>query len=371
MISRERMKIKTIHYKRQIYSRSGKNLFCCYQEDFCNKKGENPLKQIALLGTGGTISALGENELDYKDYATGSLSLEEMVGQIPMLASLAHYSVEQISNRSSCDLDASDWLRMKERIDYYLQQKEVDGVVITHGTSTLEETAYFLHLTMNTDKPIILVGAQRPFNVIGTDAISNLHHAIRVAIAPESRGKGVLVVLNDQISSAREATKADTYRLHTFVPSPSGYLGMVDPDQTVQYYRHPVRKHTSHSEFATQTLTELPQVAIVYSYSGASGDLIRFLTQSKEYEGIVVAGTGAGRVTTDEEEALAYAAKQGVTVVLSSRVGNGRVVPIEKYARYPFVTADNLLPQKARILLMLALTRTNDPAVIQQYFHEY
>ena len=329
------------------------------------------MKQIALLGTGGTISALGEDILDYKNYATGSLSLEKMIKSVPGLSSLANYYIEQISNRSSCDLDTNDWLKIKQRVDYYLHEKEVDGIVITHGTSTLEETAYFLHLTIDTNKPIVLVGAQRPFDVIGTDAQTNIYHAIRVAIAEESKGKGVLVVLNDEISSAREATKADTYRLNTFTPSQSGFLGTVDPDNTVQYYREPIRKHTSYSLFSKYKWTSLPQVAIFYSYSGASGELIRFLADSKQYAGIVIAGTGAGRVTTDEEHALAFATTQGLTVVLSSRVGNGRVVPIKKYAKYPFVTADNLLPQKARVLLMLALTQTKDSIVIQQYFNEY
>lgn len=329
------------------------------------------LKSIALLGTGGTISALGEHPLDYKNYTTGSLTIEKMIESIPTLSSLAHYSVEQVSNKSSCDLDANDWLKIKQRVEYYLHEEEVDGIVITHGTSTLEETAYFLHLSVRTTKPIVFVGAQRPFDVVGTDAASNILHAVRVATASESKDKGVLVVLNDQISSAREATKADTYRLNTFIPSQSGFLGTVDPDDTVQFYRNPVRKHTSHSEFATQSLRALPQVAIVYSYSGASGDMIRYLAHSKQYEGIVVAGTGAGRVTTDEEAALVYVAEQGIAIVLSSRVGNGRVVPIRKYERYPFITADNLLPQKARVLLMLALTKAKEPKEIQRYFNEY
>src|SRR5699024_7099946 len=183
--------------------------------------------------------------------------------------------------------------------------------------------------------------------------------------------KGVLVVLNDEISSAREVTKTNTYRLESFQSSQFGFLGYVDADQKVHFYREPTRKHTSESEFASLTIENLPEVEIVYSYAGATGHLIEHITESGKFRGIVTAGTGAGLVSPSEIEALKKATKENVIVVRSSRVGNGRVVPIEPYKDYTFISGDNLLPQKARILLMLALLKYDDVAAIQKVFDTY
>lgn len=329
------------------------------------------MKKIILIATGGTISAIGSNRLDRKDYHTGSMTGKEMVAHLPEMAQIADVDVEQLVNVSSTHMSAKHWIQLRDKVHHYLNEKAYDGVVITHGTNTLEETAYFLHLTVNTEKPIVLVGAQRPYSALGSDAPLNLLNAVRVAADAASVGKGVLVVLNNEVSSARDVSKMDTYRLEAFQSGPLGALGHVDPDDTVQFYREPLRKHTARSQFAKLPINTLPDVAIVYSYAGADGGIIRHITESGKYRGIVVAGTGAGRCSPEEDEALCEAVEGGMVVVRSSRVGSGRVVDIEAFRSYACVTADNLLPQKARILLMLSLLVDDNVREIQHVFDHY
>ena len=320
---------------------------------------------------GGTISARGHSRCDLKDYVSGQLTAEDFLEDIPEIASIANIEIIQMDNISSTQINENHWIQMQEVITHALEKNEFDGVVITHGTNTLEETAYFLHLTVPTTKPIVLVGAQRPFTAISSDAHINLLHAIRVAVDPSAHEKGVLVVANDEISCAREVTKTNTYRLETFQSGQFGYLGFVDPDDTVQFYRSPARLHTIQSEFAERSYEHMPKIGIIYSYAGANGDLIRQITKEKLYDGLIIAGTGAGRYSPDEDQALEEAVHNGIIVVRGSRVGNGRVVSMNHYNRYPSVCADNLIPQKARILLMLAMTAYSDPASIQTIFNTY
>lgn len=252
-----------------------------------------------------------------------------------------------------------------------LNKEGIDGVVITHGTNTLEETAYFLHLTVPSDKPIILTGAQKPFTALSTDADNNLVQAIRAAASDEAHHKGGLVILNEEINGARDVSKTNTYRLEAFHSGQLGYLGYVDVDGKAVFYRETTKTHTTASYFSKMNITSLPNVGIIYSYAGATGDLIHHLVNSGDYDGIVMAGTGAGLVSPKELEALKFAMAQGVTVVRSSRVGNGRVLPIEPYKEFPFIHADNLTPQKARILLMLGLLDSNHPEELQGFFDTY
>ena len=326
------------------------------------------MKKIAIIGTGGTISALGSDRLDFKDYRSGSLTIEEMIDQIPEIREYAEIKTAQLENFSSTDLTPAHWIQLKELVEEYLFDQKMDGVVITHGTSTLEESAYFLHLTVNSSKPIVFTGAQRPFSALGSDAAINLLHAVRVAVEPESSNKGVLVVLNDEISCAREVTKANTFRLETFQSGQWGFLGYVDVDGTVQYYRQPTHKHTTNSQFSKLQIQELPDVAILYSYAGVKPDLIQAIAAQKNYHGIVVAGMGAGKVSKAEREALLKAMEEGIQVVRCSRVQDGRVVAYADDHGNPFIFADNLLPQKARILLMLSLLKTDQAEEIQSFF---
>lgn len=329
------------------------------------------MKKIMVITMGGTISARGMDRLDLKDYQSGLLTGKDFIESYPELQTLAEIDIEQLDNISSTRINPTHWVTLRRKVEDYLNEKGYDGVVITHGTNTLEETAYFLHLTVRSEKPIVFVGAQRPFFSISSDAPLNLMNAIRVAIDPASHGKGVLVVANDEINGAREVTKTDTYRLETFQSGKLGFLGFVDPDKTVQYYREPTRKHTIHSQFSQLKLEKLPNVEIVYSYAGASGELIRHITACGKYAGIVVAGTGAGRCSAEEEEALLEAVDSGLFVVRSSRVGSGRVVDIDHYKNLHAISADNLLPQKARILLMLSLLVYQNVEDIQRIFNEY
>lgn len=326
------------------------------------------MKNVLLLAMGGTISACGTDRLDLKDYQTGVYSGEYLIAHIPELKDVADVKVEQLANVTSTEINMTHWKQLRERIIKAFNEENIDGVVITHGTNTIEETAYFLHLTVPSEKPVVIVGSQRPFSSISSDAQLNLLNAFRVAADDESRGKGVIVVENDSISCAREVTKTNTYRIGTFQSGQFGYLGFVDPDDTVKYFRSPTRKHTINSQFAHVSIDDVPEVEIVYSYAGATGHLIRYITNSNKYKGIVVAGTGAGLFSQDEEEALYEAKEKGLHVVRSAHVGNGRVVGINKYKDLKAISADNLLPQKARILLMLSLLITDDVADIQHIF---
>jgi L-asparaginase len=246
-------------------------------------------------------------------------------------------------------------------------------VVITHGTNTLEETAYFLNLTVKHDRPVVLVGAMRPASAISADGPLNLLNAIRTAATPESRGKGVLIVMNDEINGARDATKTNTYRVETFRSPDLGYLGYVDADRVI-FYRASTRRHTVNSEFDVDKMTTLPSVEIAYSYVQPSGGVIQALVASG-VKGIVFAGTGAGLLSNSEKLALqpilARHSASTPVFVRSNRTGNGRVVAREEYDSMGMIPADTLNPQKARILLMLALTKTSDLKEINRMFSEY
>ncbi|HEX6595012.1 MAG TPA: asparaginase [Bacillota bacterium] len=329
------------------------------------------MKTIAFINLGGTISATGNNRLDLKDYQSGSLSGSDFLNHLHELEQIANIHVIQMDNISSTQINEQHWIQLKEHIEFYLNEQQYDGIVITHGTSTMEETAYFLHLTVNSEKPIVLVGAQRPFTALSTDAHLNLIHAVRVAIDPKSCNKGVLIAHNDEIHCARDVTKTETYRLNTFHSGAMGSLGFIEPDGSIQYYRTPTRRHTTQSQFATQTIGQLPKVEIVYSYAGATGEWIHHIIETNTYAGIVIAGTGAGRFSKREEEALRKARKKGLHVVRSNRVGNGRVVDIDAYKTLHAISGDNLNPQKARILLMLSLSMYNNTEDIQKIFHDY
>src|SRR5699024_10307820 len=287
------------------------------------------------------------------------------------LDDLANIDMYQMDKISSTQINANHWIQLKQKIDVLLNEENYDGVVITHGTSTLEETAYFLHLTVNSNKPVVLVGAQRPFSALSSDAPLQLIQAVRVAIDKKSIDMGVLVEGNDRIHSTRDVTKTDTYRLDTFKSGDLGCLGYIETDQTIQYYRKPVRKHTIDSVFSDMTFHDLPSVEIVYSYAGATGKIIDYITQSGEYQGIVIAGTGAGRFSKLEEIAISRATQKGLFDVRSSRGGSGRVVDIEAYKHLQTISGDNLTPQKARILLMLAMLKYTSSEAIQQCFEGY
>ncbi len=333
-----------------------------------------PLPLVYVLSTGGTISGKGASSTALADYQSGALLGEELIAAVPEIAQVARIKVEQITNVSSTDITIANWLTLANRINaIYESDPSVAGVVITHGTNTLEETAYFLNLTVKHDRPVVLVGSMRPASAISADGPLNLLNGVRTAIAPASRGKGALVVLNEAINAARDVTKTNTYRVETFRASELGVLGYVDADQ-VSYYRASLKRHTTTSEFDVKGLASLPQVDILYSYVQPSTAMAQALVAGGA-KGIVIAGTGAGLTSTAEREALTPLASLPVAtrpvIVRSNRTGNGRVIPQKDYDVMGMVPADNLNPQKARVLLMLALTKTHDPAQIARMFAEY
>ncbi|MBD1853537.1 asparaginase [Leptolyngbya sp. FACHB-711] len=328
------------------------------------------LPKVKILTTGGTIASRGATPLTLSDYTAGRVEGNALVEAVPEIQNFANVEVEEIANIGSPDMTSEIWLKMAKRInEIFATEPDVAGVVITHGTNTLEETSFFLHLTVQSDKPVVLVGAQRPATAISADGPLNLINAVRVAAAPHSRGMGALLVMNDQINSARDVTKTNTFRLETFQSGELGFLGYADSDRVV-YYRSPMRRHTVRSEFDITSVTELPRVDVVYSYAEASRDTVDALVEAGT-KGIILAGTGAGGAAPREFEGLKEAVQRGVTVIASSRVGNGRVLDRQRYVDAGIIPGDNLLPQKARILLMLALTQTSDPAEIRRIFEEY
>lgn len=328
--------------------------------------------RVALIITGGTIDSVGKDRLDTAWYIEAGKRLEsnELLGSLPELDSVAR--VEEVAFRRlpSHALTNHDWLELARKIHAVFEQTRADGVVITHGTNTLEETAYFLTLTLKTDRPVVLVGSMRPASAISADGYLNLLNAVRVAAAPASRARGVLVVMNDTIYSGRDVTKTATYRVEAFQGRDLGPMGYADADGKVVYYHRPEKKHTMQTEFDARSIESLPRVDIVVSYAGADGTMID-ASVAAGAQGIVSAGTGAGRPTPAEEAAFDRAAKKGLIMCQSSRVGSGRVVRSPLLRRRGFVAADNLQPWKARVLLALALTVTRDPDEIQGMFDNY
>ena len=331
------------------------------------------MPRVAVIGTGGTISSVGRDSLDVWQYMDHGKRLEadELVAGVPELEAVA--DVVPIRHRSigSPAIGPKDWLELNALVeDVAARTPRVDGIVITHGTATLEETAYFLNLTSKVPVPIVVVGSQRPYSGLSSDAQMNLVGAVRVAGSADARGLGVLVLLNDEIQAAREVTKASTLRLETFRSHDLGMLGYADPDGRIAIYRRPARRHAPDTEFDVRGRTELPRVDVAASYAGADGTAIRAFVAAGA-RAIVSAALPPGVTTPGEAEALDEARRRGVLVVISSRAGSGRVLPRTSLRRRGFVVADNLNPQKARVLAMLALTRTDDPVEAQRIFDEY
>jgi L-asparaginase len=331
-----------------------------------------PAKPIVyVLSTGGTIAGQGSSSTDLSNYKSGSILGEQLVKAVPQISEIADVRVEQIVNVNSSDITLENWLTLAKRIQKIIADTPaVAGFVITHGTNTLEETAYFLNLTIRSDKPVVLVGSMRPATAMSADGPLNLLNAVRTAISSDARGKGTLIVLNDEINGARDTTKTNTLRVETFRAPELGILGYIDEDK-VSFYRSSTRRHTSSSEFDISSVTQLPKVAIAYSYVEPDTAIISALAANGT-KGIVFAGSGNGTLSSFEKAVVkALPASARPVLVRSSRVGNGRVTATADYDALGVIPADTLNPQKARILLMLALTKTSDPKEIRRMFSEY
>jgi L-asparaginase len=328
--------------------------------------------KVAFIGTGGTIASIGKTPLDIVDYGASGVMLHasDLVARFPELAAVANVVPVGFRNVPSTQIAFPEWKELVLLCDRLAaEHADLVGIVIGHGTASLEETAYFLNLTVKAALPVVLVGAQRPASALSTDAGMNLVNAVRTAAAPESRGRGVLALLNDEIHAAREVTKTATMRLQTFRSPDFGVLGHADGD-AVAYYRLPERRHAPDTEFDIREIDALPRVDISYSYAGADGAAIGAFV-GVGAAGIVVAGFAPGMVTPAELAAMCVAVKQGIVVVQSTRGGSGRVFRSKRLTDAGVLIADNLSPQKARILLALALTKTRDPAEIARMFRTY
>lgn len=328
------------------------------------------LPKVAVIGTGGTIASQGLDPLDVQDYASSGrpiLNAEQLVAGLPVLQQVAEVIPVLHSAIPSTAVGWSDWQALLARIAaLQAEHPDLDGIVVTHGTATLEETAYFLSLTVPSDIPIVVTGAQRPFTGLSTDGPMNLVKAVRVAGHPDSRGMGALVVLNDEIQAAREVTKTSTGRMQTFRSPDVGVLGHADADR-ITYWRRPMRVLAPEKRFDVAGMATPPRVDVIYSVAGGDGVAVKAFLQAGA-QGIVAAAFAPGFTTPAERTALAEAMAAGCSVVLSSRAMSGRTFPAKRYQQEGFLNADNLTPQKARVLLMLALTRTRERDAIQAIF---
>ena len=322
---------------------------------------------IYILATGGTIAGSGSGALD-TSYTSGTVTVDKLIAAVPEINKIATIKGEQISNIGSQEMNNEVWFKLANRVNELLTSGKADGIVITHGTDTMEETAYFLNLVVKSDKPIVMVGAMRNSGSLSADGPLNIYNAVNVAMCKKAVGKGVMVVMNDEIHAAREVTKTNTTAVDTFKSPNSGKIGTVFYGN-VKFYMNPVRKHTVNSAFDITKIKELPRVDIIYSHSNDNPDFVNLAVKNGA-KGIVNAGMGNGNPFPSALEALGEAVKGGVVVVRDSRVGSGETTLNGEVddGKYGFLASDNLNAQKARVLLMLALTQTTDKAKIQEFF---
>ena len=330
----------------------------------------NPLPRVRLLATGGTIAGAQVSKTS-RGYQAGAFSIDDLVAAVPQLTELARVEIEQVARLGSQDMDETVWLKLATRTDAALAAADVAGVVVTHGTDTMEETAYFLNLVVKSDKPVVLVGAMRPATAISADGPMNLYNALAVAAHPGTAGRGVLVVANDEIHFAREIVKTNTTQLGTFKSPNRGLAGLVNAGR-IHFFSPPTRPHTSATAFSLDSVATLPRVDILYAHAGLGRSLIDAAV-AQGAAGLVLAGVGDGNLSSAALAACADAVARGVAVVRSSRTGGGvveRNIEVDD-DRLGLIAADELNPQKARVLLMLGLTRTRDARELQELFFTY
>lgn len=332
----------------------------------CMKKAKS---RIAILGTGGTIAGFIDSTIATTGYAAGAIDIDVLIKAVPQIRDLADISWEQIANIDSSNMCDEIWLRLAKKIAK-LFAEGIDGVVITHGTDTMEETAYFLNLTIKSDKPVVLVGAMRPSTAISADGPKNLYNAVALVVNKEAKNKGVMVAINDKILSARGVVKTHSLNVDAFSSPDFGDLGYI-VDGKVFFYNNVTKAHTKNAPFDVSKLTSLPKVDILYSYSNDGSGVAAKALFEHGTKGIVVAGSGAGSIHKNQKDVLKELLKKGLKVVVSSRVVAGCVAVSDSDEKLGFISAEDLNPQKARVLLMLALTKTSDPKKIQEYFLKY
>ena len=328
------------------------------------------LPRVIILATGGTIAGQGANA-DRAGYIPGKVPIEDLLGSIPSIKKIAAIKGEQIASVGSYDVTTEIWISLAKRINEIFANNEADGVVITHGTDTQEETAFFLNLTITSNKPVVLTGAMRPATAISADGPKNLYDAIVVAGDPTSVGRGVIISFNETLYDANHVVKMNTTHVNSFDSPNTGPIGQVY-DGKVNYYNQALQKIDAHAPFNISSLNDLPKVDIVYMYVDASATAIRALIND-EVDGLIIAGSGNGSINKAILQAVETGVKKGIMIVRSSRVASGRVTSTQVFddEKLGTIAANNLNPQKARILLMLALTVTKDKNIIREIFLSY
>jgi L-asparaginase len=329
-----------------------------------------PLPNVVVLATGGTIAGAAASDVQ-AGYTSGQVGVEQLLAAVPQAGKIANLKGEQISNIGSQDMNDEVWFKLARRINELAATSGVDGIVITHGTDTIEETAYFLNLVVKSRKPVVLTAAMRPSTALSADGPLNFYNAVAVAASKDAVGRGVLVVINDWIHGASSLTKTSTTAVQTFLSPLRGLIGVVAYGET-EFFRGAVGRNTVDSEFSLDGISVLPRVDIVMAYENMDGALIDAAVAAGA-KGVVIAGVGNGNMTQVALNALAAQAKKGIVCVRSSRVTTGRVgrnVEVDD-DKMGFVASLDLNPQKSRVLLRLALTRTKDVRQIQRYFEQY
>ena len=332
---------------------------------------QNRLANVTILATGGTIAGTGATSTTTVGYTAATVGVQALIQAVPEMTKVANITGEQVFQIASENMGNEHWLALAKRVNVLLAQPDVDGIVVTHGTDTLEETAYFLNLVVKSRKPVVLVGSMRPSTALSADGPINLYNAVNLAGSPAAVGKGVLVAMNDQIHAARDVSKANTTTADTFRAAELGMIGYFQGGKPF-FYREVTRKHTVDTEFDVSKLDALPQVDVAYAYANVGAVAVNALVAAGA-KGLVHAGVGNGSLPAKTRPALVAAREKGVVIVRSSRVGQGIVARNGEANddQLDFVVADTLSPQKARILLMLALTKTSNTKDIQRMFYTY
>ncbi|MFL5813586.1 MAG: type II asparaginase [Bdellovibrionia bacterium] len=334
------------------------------QTEQTNQKKPN----VVILATGGTIAGKQAAPSEY-GYTSGAFKIEDLISAVPGVKKLANISGEQVVNIGSQDMNDAVWIKLAKKINEVAKRGDVDGIVVTHGTDTLEETSFFTDLVEKTQKPIVFVGSMRPATAVSADGPANLYNAVAVAADPTAKGRGTMIVLNDTIQGARDVIKTNTTNVETFRSPNRGPLGLVNNGK-IKWLDNPGDKHQHKADFDIADINKLPRVDIIYAHANMSPDLITSAVQHGA-KGLVVAGVGDGNMTKEALEALTQAAKQGVVVVRSTRLPEGLVLRNNEVNddQHGFVASSEFNPPKSRVLLQLALLETKDPKKIQQLFN--
>jgi len=328
------------------------------------------MQRVHILATGGTIAGRAASQVE-AGYSAGEVGVKALIDAVPGLRNLAQLTGEQFAQVGSQDMNDSLWLRLAARVNALFAADEADGIVITHGTDTAEETGFFLHLVVKSTRPVVLTGSMRPATALSADGPLNLFNAVGVAADPDARNRGAIVAINDDLHSARDVTKSNTTDVQTFISPGPGLLGTASYGR-IRYFRYPTHTHTADSEFSAAGRDQLPRVDILYAHANMSPDLVHASVKLGA-RGIVIAGMGNGNVSTGTGRALAEASGAGVVVVRSTRVVSGDVgrnIEMDDDT-LGLVASDQLNPQKSRVLLQLCLAKGMDRGAVQEAFYRY